>query len=252
MSTGTPRLHYGLAVAVLAVGAIGLQLAQALGWVTLIKKPLPIRKPLADLDRSIFEPLALKFATSDRLDAETVGELGTEEYINWTLAHTGTRPMSRGPVMFSVTYYTGKLDQIPHVPEECLWQGGLSPAGRNEVFRLRPAWLGDEIAVHRVSFHPRSADGTLVYDYYTICVNGEYFADRTGVRMRLVKPGDTHMYYSKIEAMFLGVANENLAEVDRMALEILERAAAELSRAHYPLKGWEKGGPPAGGAGAGS
>jgi hypothetical protein len=251
MAAGSRRWHFGLAVATLAVSAAGLQLVQALGWVTLIKKPLPIRKPLVDFGRGTFEPQALKFASSERLPTETLEELGTEEYINWELDYTGPRPRWRGPVLLSVTYYTGKPDQIPHVPGECLWQGGLSPAGKDAQLHIQPDSPDGEIAVHRVSFYPRPADGTIIYDYYTICVNGEYYSDRTGVRMRMAKPGDTHLYYSKIEAMFRGVADEDLVEVDRQALELLERAAAELNRSHYPLKGWEKGGPPTGATNAG-
>ena len=252
MPAGAQRLRFGLAVAALAGCAIGLQMAEVFGWVALIKKPSPIRKPLLDLDRRIFEPLAFKFMSSDRLDVEMVGELGTEEYINWVFEYTGTRPLWRGPVRLSVTYYTGKQDQIPHVPEECLWQGGLSPAGGDRTLNLQPSWLEGAIPIHRVVFFPRPADGTKIFDYYTICVNTEFFANRTDVRLRMAKPGDTHLFYSKIEVMFMGVTDQNLAEVDRTALEILGCAAAELTRSHYPLKGWEKGGPPAAGGSAGS
>ena len=78
-------LHFGLAVAVLFPSALGLYVAQRMGWVILVKKALPIRKPLVDFDREVFAPLSLKFVSSGRLSAEMVAELGTEEYINWIL-----------------------------------------------------------------------------------------------------------------------------------------------------------------------
>ncbi|MCZ6698696.1 MAG: hypothetical protein O7D94_07185, partial [Planctomycetota bacterium] len=86
----------------------------------LIKKPIPIRKSLDDFDRPALLPY--KVVRAQKLPTEIVGELGTEEYINWGLRDETAGKKLGSVVSLSVTYYTGVQDQLPHVPEECLHQ----------------------------------------------------------------------------------------------------------------------------------
>jgi hypothetical protein len=234
--------HYGLAVLVLAAGAVGMQVARSSGLLVVVKKPLRVRLPLNDFNRDRLAPW--KFLSAGKLDEEMEIELGTAEYLNWNLESPAGSSAWRDPVFLSATYYTGKQDQVPHVPEECLWQGGLSPAEGNASFEVASAEAGDVIRIHRVAFYPAIRDGTKLYDYYTIRVNGSFFSNRNTLRPYLAVPGETHLYYSKIEVMFQGVRDEDLRQVDEAALELLRKVADELLKSHYPLKGWEKGGPP--------
>jgi hypothetical protein len=236
--------YYLLAVVVLAVSAAGMQTARSLGWLTDIKKPLQIRNPLSDLNRDCLAPM--KFVSAGKLDEEMEIELGTTEYINWLLESPARTKLWRDPIFFSVTYYTGKQDPVPHVPEECMWQAGLSPypAGDGNL-ELTPRESGEAVHVRRVAFFPRASDGTKLYDYYTIRVNGNFFSGRESARPYLSVPWETHLYYSKVEVMFQGVRDENLEQVDKAALALLGPVVDELLKSHYPLKGWEKGGPPA-------
>ena len=244
---------YILAVTVLGAGAAGLQEAQDRHWLVTIKKPLPIQKLLMDMDLHCLGPFVFK--SSDRLDSETENALGTKEYINWKLDLPGDQKVWRGPALFSVSYYTGKLDQLPHVPEECLWQGGLSPAGDDDTIDLAVPGHVTPVPLRRLSFYAHReegakvlvSDGTKIYVYYTICVNGEYFANRDWARTKMTTPSESHMYYSKVDAMFEGVAAKDLAKLDEKAKGLLGGVIAELIRSHYPPKGWEKGGPPAAG-----
>jgi hypothetical protein len=236
------NLHYGLAVLVLAASAVGMQVARSRDLLVVVKKPLPIRKPLRDLDRGSIAPF--KFVSARKLDQEMEIEMGTAEYLDWILESPGGSRVWRDPVFLSATYYTGKQDQVPHVPEECLWQGGLSPAEGDASFEVASAETGDVIRIHRVAFYPAMRDGTKLYDYYTIRVNGSFFSSRNTLRPFLAVPGETHLYYSKVEVMFQGVRDEDLRQVDETALELLRKTADELLKSHYPLKGWEKGGPP--------
>lgn len=239
--------HYALAVVVLAASAVGMQVARSTGLLVVVKKPLPIRQPLRDFHRDRLAPW--KFLSAGQLDEEMEIELGTAEYLNWSLESPAPSRVWRDPVSLSVAYYTGKQDQVPHVPEECLWQGGLSPAGGDATLeiKLSPAGAGEAgevIHVRRVAFYPRVPDGTKLYDYYTIRVNSRFFTSRNAARPYLAIPGETHLYYSKTEVMFQGVRDENLGQVDQAALELLRKTIDELLKSHYPLKGWEKGGPP--------
>ena len=78
--------------------------------------------------------------------------------------------------------------------------------------------------------------------YYTICVNGEFFANRLPVRLRMKDPRDTHLYYSKVEVAFKGVTKRDDESLNRKARAILGKAIGELMRSHWPEPGTERGG----------
>jgi hypothetical protein len=229
-----------MAVFVLGSGAGFIQEAKSRGWLLLIKKPLPIRKPLRDLDRQCTLPFRLK--VSQRFPAEIEAELGTKEYVNWVLDLPRVRKVWSGDVILSVTYYTGKQDQVPHVSEECLVQQAFSPSG-DDTLDMEMTRLGRVLPIRRLSFYPPRQVGTKTYVYYSICVNNDFYPGRQGARLRMANMGDTHLYYSKMEVSFGGVTDDDLSLVDQYAQELLDGTLTELMRSHWPLKGWERGGP---------
>lgn len=237
------KVHYGLAVLVLAAAAIGMKTAKARGFLTVLKKPLPIRKPLRDLDRDALGPFEV--LSVRRLGADIVQELGTEEYINWVLVDSRLKKQALASVFLSVTYYTDVLDQVPHVAEECYFQGAFSPAG-DETLTLKMDRLGQEVPLRRLSFFPPREFVKKTYVYYTIRVNETFYAKRLSVRLRMASPLDTHLYYSKVEIGFQNVVAKNLGNLDRRAKELFELVIIELEKSHWPRKGTEHGGIQAG------
>lgn len=233
------KVHYGLAVVVLAAGAIGMKAAKARGFLTVLKEPLPIRKPLRDLDRDSLGPFVV--LSVKKLGADIVQELGTEEYINWVLVDSRLKKQTLASVSLSVTYYTDVLDQVPHVPEECYFQGAFSPAG-DETLMLKTDRPGQEIPVRRLSFFPPRQFVKKTYVYYTIRVNEAFYAKRRSVRWRMGSTDDTHLYYSKVEVGFQHVPAGNVGGLDRRAKELFDLVIAELEKSHWPRKGTEHGG----------
>ncbi|MFH1419948.1 MAG: hypothetical protein ABII12_16870 [Planctomycetota bacterium] len=247
--------HYLLALVTLAASALGMQVAKSRGSFQLIKKPLPLRKALVDMDRDSLLPYEV--ASARRLPPEVVGELGTEEYLDWGLRVPEGRV---GPprMTLSVTYYTGVQDQVPHVPEECLHQASYTQRDshvrevelkelkrldqavkeRNERLKelgKKPEGPETPIKFHELSFNPPRGTGNVQYVYYTICVNGDYYADRQRVRFRLADFSEAYLYYSKVEVSFRVGREKNLPAVSKQAYELLDMALAELVRSHYPL-----------------
>ena len=237
------RIHFLLCGFILFGCAGFIHVANRQGWLRLIKAPLPIRKPLDSFDRSKLQPLEV--ANVIKLPTETVEELGTKEYINWTLAAPeGTLENVRG-CSLSVTYYTGVVDQVPHVPEECLFQGAFTQAGDN-VMEVTLPQLGETVQIRRLSFYPPRDLTNRTYVYYTICVNGHFFGRRDMVRGVMADPRDSHLYYSKVEVAIREKPGVRIQELDEAARIVLDRTVTELMRSHWPLRGWERGGPPQG------
>ncbi len=235
------NIHYALAVLILAVSAGLMQAAKSYGWLIVIKKALLIRKPLTDMDRGCLAPF--EYVGLQRLPPEVEGELGTEEYLNWIIDLPALDKPWRGRCFLSVTYFTGKQDRLPHVAEECMHQSGYAKE-RDDELTMELAGIGETIPVRRLRFAPRRQTGSRMYVYYVICVNHDFYAGRTGARIRMANDEETHLYHCKVEISFQGVDDTKLGEVDERAQDVFDKAIAELVRSHWPLRGWEKGGPP--------
>lgn len=243
------NLYFGLTVLMLVGSAASLQAAKRRGSLVVLKKPLPLRRPLADFDRDAIVPYEV--ARAVRLPSSITEDLGTEEYINWALRLPGRRRAKNREVALSVTYYTDVQDQVPHVPEECYFQGMFMPAG-DKTLEVRLDRLGRTVPVRRLAFFPPREFVKKDYVYYTICVNGEFRANRDLVRLRMADPRDTHLYYSKVEIAFRSAGDQGVSVLDARAQRLLDRILVELVNSHWPERGTERGGVRAGvGAGEG-
>ncbi|HWL92844.1 MAG TPA: exosortase-associated EpsI family protein [Phycisphaerae bacterium] len=233
------NLYYVLGLLVLIGGAAGMQAAKARGWLYVIKKPLPLHKPIADLNRDTLLPYdVLEMAP---LSSEMEQELGTLEYLMWVLQEPGNKRRGEQEVVLSVSYYTNVQDQVPHVPEECYGQGGNLPLD-DESLEMRLDSINESIAVRRLAFNRPRELVKRTYVYYTICVNGQFCSDRTTVRLRMADPRDSHLYYSKVEIAFEDMRESDAPLLDKKAGELLDKVISELMKSHWPARGSERGG----------
>lgn len=242
----TPRnrsnFHFGLGLGVMVTAALGMQVAKANKWLYIIKKPLPIRKPLRDLDRNSILPYDVVELAP--LSPEMVEELGTKEYINWILKAPGAKARGRNPVDLAITYYTDVQDQVPHVPEECYFQGGnFTPAG-DETLEMKLDALGETVPIRRLGFYGRGELVKRRFVYYTLCINGALCSNRNDVRLRMADRRDTHLYYSKVEIAFDDVLEKQIPDIDAKARELFDKVLPALFKSHWPLRGTERGGMP--------
>lgn len=236
---GNRRQTIYFALAVIVLG--GSAAAKAWKDFKIIKKPLPIRKPLIDMSPIELGPYELM--SSERLSSDILSELGTDEYIQWTLRDKRIKNPRDALVNLFITYYTNVQDQVPHVPEECNPQAGLIPAGDDSLeFHLDS--IGEDIAVRRLGFLPKKEVEAKNVVYYTINVNGSFHSGRQTARLRMGDPFDTHLYYSKVEIMFPGRETVDDPAIDRRATELMDAAVGILFRDHWPARGSERDGEP--------
>lgn len=228
-------IYFVLAIVVLGGTALAMELIDF----NIIKGPLPIRKPLINMSPSSLGPYEL--ITSRRLSSDMTSELGTEEYIEWTLRDTRISNQNDALVSLFVTYYTNVQDQVPHVPEECNPQAGLVSAG-DDTLELRMDALDRSIPVRRLAFLPKKEVRAKNVVYYTINVNGTFHAGRQTARVAMGDPFDTHLYYSKVEIMFPSRDRSDDPNLDRRAQELMDSTIDVLFRDHWPAPGSERGG----------
>lgn len=124
-----------LVVATLTLGAsaIGFNFAVRAARYHLQKEPVPLRAPLTTIPRTLGEWEAQ--GADQRLTAEVEEELGTEDYLDRRYVKKGADP-ALGTLMVHITYYTGLIDTVPHIPDRCLVAGGWVKQGTPENLAL--------------------------------------------------------------------------------------------------------------------
>ena len=111
---------------------------------------------------------------------------------------------SRAFIRFAVTYYTGSVDTVPHVPDRCYAADGFKPSAYDVVtwpVLPRAEKADRETGVRLINFvdqvdsrHSRPRQVA-----YFFQVNGAYEQDPLGVRARLQNLFDRRAYFAKIE-----------------------------------------------------
>ncbi|MCK6456788.1 MAG: exosortase-associated EpsI family protein [Phycisphaerae bacterium] len=234
-ATGRPLLEPAFIAAllvILAAGA-GLRYAKATGSLQILKRPAPLLKQLSDLSPDVLAPYILR--DSARLPEETEQELGTKAYIQWTLENPQAPEESweRRLNVFA-TYYTGNPDQVPHVPEECYQQGAFGIL-TDDYMEFKLGAIRGDVPIRRLAFRPPSTRAAGVCVYYTFAVNGDFYAHRNAVRLRMADPRERYLYYCKIElAFFRQKGAGTTPEMDRAAERIMGQLLPELIRNHLP------------------
>jgi hypothetical protein len=120
------------AVFLLIAGSSKSLIIEKLGIIT-TKRPLPLQKPLEEMDFGAIAPYTLDFQR--RIDNhDIIEELGTEDYLQCVIIDTEVPESS--PVRYCslfITYYTGDPDTVPHVPDECYVGGGNEQVGKESL-----------------------------------------------------------------------------------------------------------------------
>lgn len=250
-----------ICVAVLAIAGAGKEIVIEWSGAHLKKEALPLKKPLAMLDAGALVPYEVinkhKIANKDVLE-----QLGTDEYIQWELVDTEADKLS--PVRYCslfITYYTGNLDQVPHVPEECYVGGGsqrvaaesvsLDVKGLVEVSAKDPgsepareSGVDKRIKARYVVFLGQGSNMWRTNSKYGVLyffnTNGAYAGSRTEARAIMGKNlFGKYSYFSKVEWKFYGGGPAgkvfpDKAEAIGASEKLLSVVLPVMERNHWP------------------
>ena len=122
-------------------------------------------------------------------------------------------------------YYTGMLDQVPHVPERCTVAGGATLISSEDVTFNVPEVTGPwgKVVFRRALYSVYNQDDqryTRRAEYYTFSVNGKPVSSWISVRWRLKLPWVKYAYFAKIQFAPLQEVG-NIDETDRAAEEFV-------------------------------
>lgn len=209
------------------------------------KEPAPLRKHLYQMDKASLAPeYDVPPLQPAPLDADTLDNLGTDEYLQWNLLD---RRQDRGSPTYRarifVTYYTGQPDMVPHRPEECMQASGwLLRGGRIvNIDVARPDGTIVPTPVNVLEFMPPASEAVGaphgLYVLYFFVTNDKPIATREGVRASVKNLWDRYAYYSKLEFSFTDDSGRRLAseqESIEAATRLLNKLMPVLWNDHYP------------------
>ena len=215
---------------ILAVAAVGLNGAVSALQLHFKKLPVPLKKDLSSLPEKMGD--WLQVSRDEPLDKELQDSLATDhfvfrDYVNTKLVtkedvarfqDLGSRDrkalMSRiqmqmpsAVINMGVTYYTGLVDTVAHIPDRCYIADGFEPSEyETPVWDLGPGRLGkapgEGVGVRFINFEDQTAAGRVTrrvaYFFFT---DGHYESDPVGVRTTLQNLRYRHGFYAKVELM---------------------------------------------------
>ncbi len=254
---------YALLAAALTLAGlrVGFRYAVESANAFLEKRPVPLRAQLTTI------PLRLGNWRAEGegmpLTAEVVEELGTDRYIDrW---YTQDEARSGAPAMaLHITYYTGLIDAVPHVPDRCLVAGGLVARSRPKNLQLKiddEQWVLDsehlnkgrpypmlthydrvtgkpvlvrmpigEFELRTTEFGSEENPGMRVYAGYFFIANGETMPDPVGVRKFAFDLSTQYAYYAKVQFLLAGAEDFGQDDFIEAVSEVLTDLLPELMR----------------------
>ncbi len=220
---------------VLLIAATGVESFTRALQLHFVRAPVPLRKKLQDFDAEKMRPY--KLLKSVKLESEIEEALGTKDYLQMIFEDT-TLKGDNAPgkyISFFVTYYTGGIDQVPHVPDVCYQGGGYDPIGSENTYITLPnlGLKNDKLPVRVLFFRDtKSLISSVKPVIYFFSVNGKFEATRNSVRLTLANIRQKFAYFSKVEIAFLGV-QPNKTQALELTAKFLRKALPILMKEHW-------------------
>jgi hypothetical protein len=247
---------------ILLVSAAGLNGAVQYLKLSFQKKSVPLRVQSLEIIPSRLGPF-MQVSVDRPLVPEIQEVLGTDKYIfreyvdtrrlsaseleELTGASIDDRPRIAAKlrvqssdrfVHVAVTYYTGLVDTVAHIPDRCYIADGYDvvPGSYQTLSWGALAGKPGDNTVRYISFEDATPgrgaiQRNVAYFFHT---NGQYEGSPLGVRKRLANLFETHGYYAKIELMTLMRDRDDSAQLMNNVLEHL------LPEVEKCLPDWEK------------
>jgi hypothetical protein len=246
------------AVIVLLTAALGLNASVQFMKLHFKKEAVPLARELGSISDHF--GTWVQVSQDQALDKEMQDTLGTEKYIFRDYLDTRllgadvaeqfkdksvderrelvARKRAANPaavVSLSVTYYTGLVDTVAHVPDRCVTADGYEPRpGENvkvkwPIARDLPRAQKDgdnDVEVRYINFEDQTGTSNVTRSiaYFFHC-NGDFVSDPLAVRRRLANLFETRGYYCKIEVM---TTLANSKESERVMTDFLTSAMPEI------------------------
>lgn len=266
----TALVAYVVALAALLTGAVGFSAAVRHLDYYLVKDPVELRTPLDTIPTTLGR--WQRVGEDRRFSDAVIEELGTRNYLDRTYAIDGDP--RKGAIAIHLAYYTGTIDDVPHIPERCWAVAGnlmtLDPAAMPldvDVERWKPserrnratgeayrrAAVSDPVTgkVTDVSlpvgdleltvteFQNPKAPRQRTIGGYLFVANGRLTRSAYGVRALAYERTERKAYYCKVQFNFSGmVSSDGESLIPRYRTEVSELMSDLLPQLMKSLPDW--------------
>lgn len=251
--------RYWTSLALLLLAVAGVHVVAPWLGVQFRKQAVPLKRSLQSFDAAALAPQYTRDPSSDQyqMTADMVDTLGTTEFFQLTVNDTALPVGHPGrTARIFVTYYTGKPDMVPHVPDECYLAGGYEPIDTRTV-EVPVSGIGaedNEIPVRVVTFRTSQeqqmigGEPAVVPVMYFFHANGKYATTRDELRLALsMDLFQRYAYYAKIEVTFPDVSRLSAERARTVSVErlgpLLERLMPVLLNDYFDLRVFSKATP---------
>ena len=218
-----------LSAAVLTVVAIGLRPAVKALAEHYRKEPINIRKPLKEFDISRLPSFKSGWGNS----SIPPDDIETDEYV---IIRFTREDLSKEPkeVVLFVTYYSDPLSKVPHTPDVCYRQGGATVREMKNIIVDIPSLPEcPKVEVRLLLLQQQTYNQALIFSFYT---DGEFKHNREQVRWMIGKPGNRHVYFSKIETVSSYPLDGDPGPAIDLCKKLFCETASVLVSEHFPTK----------------
>ncbi len=249
------------AVVVLGAAAVGVNAATQAMKVHFKKEAVPLRHQLDDPGTGVASKLGpwVKATEQVTLDPDLQHALGTDRFVFRNYVDTRVVDPARvaelkdksqeeqerllgairaehpeAVLNFAVTYYTGLVDRVAHVPDRCMVAGGYEPTSYEvlpQSFAM-PDGTTRDLQMRFINFEDQTGSRLVptrvAYFFHS---NGGYEDDHVAVRYRLQNLFERHGYYAKIELMSVDPnGGKDTAASLKSMTDFLSHALPEVER----------------------
>jgi len=133
-------------------------------------------------------------------------------------------------VRLAVTYYTGMVDTVPHVPEKCYVADGFEPAGDiptiAQTLGTYPDGRPRDVKYRYIHFQDTTGNGRVDRSVaYLFHVNGRYESSNIAVRTELANLLQRYGYFAKVELMTQARSRADSTSAEKAAAQEKSMAA---------------------------
>jgi hypothetical protein len=255
---------------ILLTAALGLNVAVSAMKLHFKKEAVPLARPLGAIPEKLGS--WVQVSQDQPLDKEMQDVLGTKEYIFRDYVNETDVPgaadrfrdqpvekrrellngirtqFPNAVISMSVTYYTGMVDTVAHVPDRCVTADGYEPKeyltvrwpiARDLPTAFKPVDSGnqpvDDVELRYINFEDQTGSSkyprSVSYFFHT---NGKFISSPLGVRNELANLFVKKGYYAKIETMT--TISDTKVSADKTA-NFLSFALPEV---HKCMPDWQK------------
>lgn len=261
---------------VLLIAAVSLNAATQFLKLHFRKLPVALAHPLEDIHTTLGSWVCV---SKDQLADDIEQELGTKEYVmRYYIRRSAVSPselavfddthltpqqraeklgqlrakyrgaLDKNIISMAVTYYTGKADTVPHIPERCYTADGFEPTdSKTETWDVKTPQLPDgRLPVRYISFDDEATAGGRVNPvhsnvaYFFNC-DGSYTSESGAVRVKLQNLFARYGYFAKIECMVReadrNVAADSIQDFLRSGLPEVEHCLPDWAAVEAANKG---------------